>query len=59
MVGSGRGAEMGVLFKNAEVFERAKGVDTVVFDKTGTLTRGAMQALHGSRSRHFPLQWIP
>jgi heavy metal translocating P-type ATPase len=42
MVGSGRGAEMGVLFKNAEVFERAKGIDTVVFDKTGTLTRGAM-----------------
>ncbi len=42
MVGSGRGAEMGVLFKNADVFERAKGIDTVVFDKTGTLTRGAM-----------------
>ncbi|MEN8041661.1 MAG: heavy metal translocating P-type ATPase, partial [Actinomycetota bacterium] len=42
MVGSGRGAEMGVLFKNAEVFERANNVDTVVFDKTGTLTRGAM-----------------
>ena len=42
MVGSGRGAEMGILFKNAQVFERAKGVDTVVFDKTGTLTRGAM-----------------
>jgi heavy metal translocating P-type ATPase len=42
MVGSGKGAEMGILFKNAEVFERAKGVDTVVFDKTGTLTRGAM-----------------
>ncbi len=42
MVGSGRGAELGVLFKNAEVFERAKAVDTVVFDKTGTLTRGAM-----------------
>ena len=42
MVGSGRGAELGVLFKNAEVFERTKSVDTVVFDKTGTLTRGAM-----------------
>ncbi|MDK1010296.1 MAG: heavy metal translocating P-type ATPase [Actinomycetota bacterium] len=42
MVGSGRGAEMGVLFKNAEVFERAKNIDTVIFDKTGTLTRGAM-----------------
>jgi heavy metal translocating P-type ATPase len=42
MVGSGRGAELGVLFKNAQVFERAKGINTVVFDKTGTLTRGAM-----------------
>ncbi|HSJ70624.1 MAG TPA: heavy metal translocating P-type ATPase [Acidimicrobiia bacterium] len=42
MVGSGRGAELGVLFKNAEVFERAQNIDTVVFDKTGTLTRGAM-----------------
>ena len=42
MVGSGRGAELGVLFKNAEVFERARTVDTVLFDKTGTLTRGAM-----------------
>jgi len=42
MVGSGRGAELGVLFKNAEVFERARSIDVVVFDKTGTLTRGAM-----------------
>ena len=42
MVGSGRGAELGVLFKGADVFERAKTIDTVVFDKTGTLTRGAM-----------------
>ncbi len=42
MVGSGRGAELGVLFKSAAVFERASELDTVVFDKTGTLTRGAM-----------------
>ncbi|MDJ0925512.1 MAG: heavy metal translocating P-type ATPase [Acidimicrobiia bacterium] len=42
MVGSGRGAELGILFKNAEVFERAHTIDTVLFDKTGTLTRGAM-----------------
>ncbi|MCA9471689.1 MAG: heavy metal translocating P-type ATPase [Nitrospirales bacterium] len=42
MVGSGRGAELGVLFKNADVFERARAIDTVVFDKTGTLTMGAM-----------------
>jgi len=42
MVGSGRGAELGVLFKGADVFERSRLIDTVVFDKTGTLTRGAM-----------------
>ena len=42
MVGSGRGAEIGILFKDAAVFERSAGVDIVVFDKTGTLTRGAM-----------------
>jgi heavy metal translocating P-type ATPase len=42
MVGSGRGAELGILFKNAEIFERTRVVTTVVFDKTGTLTRGAM-----------------
>ena len=43
MVGSGRGAELGVLFKNAEVFERAHSITTVLFDKTGTLTTGLME----------------
>jgi heavy metal translocating P-type ATPase len=42
MVGSGRGAELGVLFKNAEAFERSGSLDRVVFDKTGTLTHGVM-----------------
>ena len=42
MVGSGRGAELGILFKRAEVFERAKTIDTMLFDKTGTLTTGVM-----------------
>lgn len=42
MVGSGKGAELGILFKRAEVFERARDVNTVVFDKTGTLTTGVM-----------------
>lgn len=42
MVGSGRGAELGVLFRNPEVFERAHDVSKVVFDKTGTLTTGVM-----------------
>lgn len=43
MVGSARGADMGVLFKGAEVFERSKAVDLAMFDKTGTLTEGMMR----------------
>ena len=40
MVGTGRGAQAGVLIKNAEALERLEEVDTVVVDKTGTLTEG-------------------
>jgi Cu+-exporting ATPase len=40
MVGIGRGAEMGVLIKNAVALERMEKVDTLVVDKTGTLTEG-------------------
>ena len=40
MVGTGRGAKAGVLFKNAEALERLHSVDTVILDKTGTLTEG-------------------
>jgi len=40
MVGSGRGARQGILFKNGESFERAKNITMAVFDKTGTLTEG-------------------
>lgn len=40
MVGTGKGAEMGVLFKSAEALETLHTVDTVVLDKTGTVTQG-------------------
>ena len=40
MVGTGKGAEIGILFKSSEALEMAGRVTTVVFDKTGTLTKG-------------------
>jgi len=43
MVGTGRGAELGVLIKRIETLEQTRRITTVVFDKTGTLTQGAME----------------
>jgi P-type Cu+ transporter len=43
MVGVGRGAQAGILIKNAEALERLEKVDTLVLDKTGTLTEGKMR----------------
>jgi len=42
MVGTGKGAENGILIKSAEAFEKVEKVDYVLFDKTGTLTKGEM-----------------
>ena len=40
MVGTGKGAELGILFKNAEALEISQKINAVMFDKTGTLTEG-------------------
>ncbi len=45
LVGSGRGAQLGILIKGPEVLESTRRVDTVVLDKTGTLTTGRMSLL--------------
>ena len=63
IVGTGRGAEQGVLIKQAEVLEIAHKVDTVVLDKTGTLTAGKpvvtdLIASDGSRSSEQDLLFL-
>jgi len=60
MVGSGKGAKNGILFKSGESFERAKNISLAVFDKTGTLTKGApvVQKIIGSPEFNFPEEKI-
>ncbi|ETZ36779.1 carbonate dehydratase [Mycobacterium intracellulare subsp. chimaera] len=45
MVGTGRGAQLGILIKGPEVLESTRRIDTIVLDKTGTVTTGAMTLL--------------
>lgn len=45
LVGTGRGAQLGVLIKQPQVLETVRGIDTVVLDKTGTVTTGRMSVL--------------
>ncbi|MGI6153910.1 MAG: heavy metal translocating P-type ATPase [Christensenellaceae bacterium] len=42
MVGTGRGAQLGILFRGGDIVEAAASVDTVLFDKTGTITKGRL-----------------
>ncbi|MFT9660629.1 heavy metal translocating P-type ATPase [Mycobacteroides abscessus subsp. abscessus] len=50
LVGTGRGAQLGVLIKGPEVLENVKDIDTVVLDKTGTVTTGVMSVVEVRRS---------
>lgn len=52
LVGTGRGAQLGILIRGPEVLEASRGIDTVVLDKTGTVTTGAMElaAMHSARA---------
>ncbi|HEX7321534.1 MAG TPA: copper-translocating P-type ATPase [Mycobacterium sp.] len=60
-VGTGRGADLGILVKGGEVLEASKKIDTVVFDKTGTLTRAQMRVtdvIVGKRRQPNPVLQI-
>jgi len=61
MVGAGRGAEEGILFRSAEALEKAGKINTVVLDKTGTITKGqpevkSIVSLHENYSEEKILQ---
>lgn len=56
MVGVGRGAQSGVLIRDAEALERMEKVDTVVVDKTGTLTEGRPKVVHIEPAAGFQVE---
>ncbi len=58
MVATGRGATMGVLFKNAEAIELMRKVDTLVIDKTGTLTEGKPKLVSVEPAEGFEAEFV-
>lgn len=52
MVGMGRGAEVGIIIKNAEVLEKLEKVHTLILDKTGTITEGKPKLIHCLSLQH-------
>ncbi len=58
MVGVGRGAQQGVLIRDAEALEKMETVDTLVVDKTGTLTEGRPSVVHVEALGDFTEDWV-
>jgi Cu+-exporting ATPase len=59
MVGTGVGAQLGILIKGGDALERGYNVNTVIFDKTGTLTLGKPQVMEAQVfSKHYTLQQV-
>jgi Cu+-exporting ATPase len=58
MVGVGRGAQHGVLIRDAEALERMEKVDTLVVDKTGTLTEGRPKVVHVEQAPGFSAEQV-
>ena len=54
LVGTGRGARLGILIKGADVLEDTRRIDTVVFDKTGTVTTGEMTLVDVTTAGRLP-----
>ncbi|MCX6745825.1 MAG: heavy metal translocating P-type ATPase [Candidatus Parcubacteria bacterium] len=57
MVGTGKGAEEGILIKDAESLEKVQGLDVLIFDKTGTLTEGKPQVVNFSDEKTLQLAY--
>jgi Cu+-exporting ATPase len=55
MVGTGKGAEAGILFRNSEALERAGKVNVVVLDKTGTITKGQPAVTNIITNQQLPI----
>ncbi|UOQ45758.1 heavy metal translocating P-type ATPase [Halobacillus salinarum] len=58
MVGTGKGAELGILFKGGEYLETTHSLDTMVFDKTGTLTKGEPEVTNFETEREDLLELL-